>query len=328
MNTRELPAQAARRLQDAPAAKRIVLIYAGISTGLAVLTSLVSYLLGLQIDKTGGLGGMGTRSILSALQSMLPLIQSAVLMCLTLGYRAAMLRVARGQYTSPNTLRLGFDRFWLLLRCSLIQGMILLTVGIACVYSTILILMMTPLAGPVMEVLSPIVSSMTALNQVPVLEDAVMLQLMDAMTPMLCIAGAVYLLAAVPIMLRYRMTDYVVIDKPGIGALTALRESRMMMRGSCKKLLALDFRLWWYYAALAGATILGYGDLLLPIFGIRLPMSAMTASYAFYALYLGVQFAIDYYLCNRIEVIYSLAYESVRPREETGGAVLGNIFQM
>ena len=115
-NTRAMKTFAAERLSEAPQEKKIVLIYSSIVMGLALLSTLVHFVLGLQIDQMGGLSQIGTRTILSTVQSMLPLLQSLVVMCLELGYVAAMPRVARGQYASPNTLRLGFDRFWTLLR--------------------------------------------------------------------------------------------------------------------------------------------------------------------------------------------------------------------
>lgn len=329
MNTRELPSLAGQRLSGAPAGKRIVLIYAGIVTALAVLTTLVSYLLDLQIDKSGGLSGMGTRSILSALQTTLPLIQSAVIMCLALGYRAAMLRIAREQYVSPQTLRLGFSRFWVLLRSAILQGLIVLTIGIASMYLATTLFVFSPWSDPLVEVMTPLVTGTTVLNPDLVLTDAVAAQLLSAMVPMMIIFLVVFTLAALPVMLRYHMVDYVIIDKPGTGALAALRESRTMMRGNCKKLLGLGFRMWWYYLALAAATFLCYGDQLLPLIGVTLPISGTVAFYGFYILYLAAQFAIFYFLANRVEVTYALAYEAVRPKEAPAdGVVLGNIFKM
>lgn len=329
MNTRELLPRAKRRLKDAPSASRVVLIYAGIVTALGVLTTLLSYLLGLQINRSGGLSGMSTRSVLSTVQSMLPLIQSVVVMCLTLGHRAAMLRVARGQYVSEKTLRLGFDRFWVLLRASLIQGLILLSVGLASMYLSTMVFVLTPLSRRAMEILTPMMSSVSALSPDLILDEAVVGQLMDAMLPMVVIFPVVFALLATPILLRYRMVDYVIIDKPGLGALAAMRESRSMMRYNCMKLLGLDFRLWWYYALSVLATLLCYSDQLLPLLGITLPVGPKAAYYGSYALYLVVQFAIYYYLYNRVEVTYALAYEELRPREtEQGGVVLGNIFNM
>ena len=39
-------------------------------------------------------------------------------------------------------------------------------------------------------------------------------------------------------------------------------------------------------------------------------------------------FGIYWRLRNRAEVTYALVYDTFRPQEQGGGAVLGNIFQM
>ena len=65
--------------------------------------------------------------------------QSAISMCLDVGYVAAMLRIARGMYTSPQTLRLGFDRFWVLLRAAIFRGLITTGVTFVSMYAGIMI---------------------------------------------------------------------------------------------------------------------------------------------------------------------------------------------
>jgi len=117
-NIREIKEFASQRLEGSSSQKRIVLIYAVLALGLTALVTVLNHLLNLQIDNFGGLSNLGKKSTLSAIQSMLPMAQSLLTMCLDVGYVAAMLRIARGMYTSPQTLRLGFDRFWILLRAS------------------------------------------------------------------------------------------------------------------------------------------------------------------------------------------------------------------
>ena len=66
-----------------------------------------------------------------------------------------------------------------------------------------------------------------------------------------------------------------------------------------------------------------------PDLGIALPFSDTVAYFLFFGVYLAVTFVIFYFLRNRVEVTYALAYDSLPPREpENNGAVLGNIFQM
>ena len=67
---------------------------------------------------------------------------------------------------------------------------------------------------------------------------------------------------AIPVLFRLRMVRFVIIDKPGIGAMAALRESRKMMKGNCLKLFKLDVRLWLYYAGSLAASILSHRPLM------------------------------------------------------------------
>ena len=125
------------------------------------------------------------------------------------------------------------------------------------------------------------------------------------------------------------MADYLIIDRPAIGALAALRDSRVMTKGNRWNLFRLDLSMWWYYAAMLVSIAVNYGDQLLPDLGITPPFSDTVAYFLFFGVYLAVTFVIFYFLRNRVEVTYALAYDSLRPREpENKGAVLGNIFRM
>lgn len=329
-NRKELKTFAAERLNNAPQAGKIVAIYAAVVIGLSMLTAIVNHVLGLQIDQTGGLSNLGTRSILSTLQTMLPLVQSVVVLCIEIGYLAAMLRVARGQYVSPNTLRLGMDRFWVLIRYTILETAIFMGLGFASMYLGIMIYMMTPLSNPVMELLTPIVSQTSVLNTAVTVPDALYNQLIQALIPAFLIFGLIYCVVGLPLMYRLRMSRYVIIDKPGLGALAAMRESKKMMRRNCFSLFKLDLSMWWFYGATVLASIVCYGDLILLNLGIELPFSEDVGFFLFYGFYWALQFMIYYFLRNKVEVSYALAYDAIRPREnpQGGGVVLGNIFQM
>ena len=326
-NTSEIKAAALRRLTDAGQAKRIAAIYAGVTLGLSALVTILGLVLEAMMSGATGLGGMGRRTILSSVQSMLPWVVGLITMCVELGYQAAMLRVARGQYASPQTLRLGFDRFWVLLRCILLEGVILFAIAFGGIYIATMLFMLTPFAGRVMEVLSPVLENVTLLSPEMVLDEALYDQLMQAMIPAFVMCAIVVAAAAIPVLYRLRMARFVIIDKPGIGALAALRESRKMMKGNCLRLVKLDMSLWQYYIGCVFASLLCYGDVLLPMMGVRFPWSDTVSYYLFFALYLAVQFAVYYFLRNQAEVAYSIAYDSIRPKEpKTEGVALGSIF--
>lgn len=328
-NLRQIREFAPERLEASPSQRQIVLIYAGLALGLTALVTVLNQLLGMQIDNYGGLSNLGKKTMLSSIQSMLPFAQSVLSMCLDVGYVAAMLRIARGMYSSPQTLRLGFDRFWVLLRCSIFKGLILTGVTFVSFYVGILIYLATPFSEPATELLMPIMEQMSMLDTSFVIDDATYAQLMQAMAPCFVISGIMMLILGGPIFYSFRMANYVIIDKPGMGALMVLRESKKMMRGNRLQLLKLDISLWWYYLATAAATVVCYGDVLMPMLGVELPVSDTVAFFVFYVLYLAASFAILFFLRNRVEVTYALAYDAVKPAEEqSGGVVLGNIFQM
>lgn len=328
-NRREIKDFAAQRLRSSPSQQKIVVIYAALTLGLTALVTVASHILGLQIDNYGGLSNLSKKAMLSSVQSMLPFAQSLLSLCLDVGYLAAMLRIARGMYTSPQTLRLGFDRFWLLLRCSLLKGLIMAGVMFACLYAGIVIFTMTPFYDGVQEIVVPLMRQASVLDTGIVIDDATYALLMEAMVPAFAISGLLLLVLGIPVVYNYRMVNYVIIDKPGIGALRALMESKMMMRGNRFALMKLDMSLWWYHLAFAVTTVICYGDVLLPMLGVQLPMSETAAYFVFYALYLAATFGVHFFLRNRAEVCYSLAYDAVKPEEnQDGGVVLGNIFQM
>lgn len=157
-----------------------------------------------------------------------------------------------------------------------------------------------------------------------------MLEALGPMVPViLLIFLGIFLALSLPLMYRYRMADYLLVDRPGIGALAALRESRFLMQGNRLRLFRLDLSFWWFYALSMLATVICYGDVLMQIFGIPLPFSADAGYFLFYGAYLAVNFAIYYFFVARVECTYAAAYDALAPRQQPQqGAVLGNIFQM
>lgn len=318
---------ARERLNASENQKKIVLVYAGTVTVLAALVTIVNYALGLQIAQTGGLSNMGLRSVLSTIQSVLPMVQSMVVMCLELGYVAAMVRISRQQYASEKTLKLGFDRFWVMLRFTIIRSCIYMMASMAAFWIAVQIYLITPMSNAVMDLVTPAMSDPNVVMEM--LQDPTFAgQITSAMLPLLLLFGVLYAVLYIPISYSLRMAQYVIIDKPGQGAVFALKESRKMMKGSCLRLLKLDLHFWWWYAVSFASMALCHGDTLLPMLGIQLPFSDDVSYFLFYALFLAVQFIACYFLRNKIEVVYAQVYNALKPREQDNGVVLGNIFQM
>ena len=213
-NIRHMSAVTGQRLENAPQAGQVALLYAGVTMGLHALVTAIDWILSQQVNASGGLSNLGTRSVFQAIQTMLPLVLPLITMCLDVGYLAAMLRVARRQFVSPQTLRLGFDRFWVLLRLTVIRGAIFTAIGFGCMYIGISIYLMTPLAQPLKELMIPLLQDQSLLSGGLAIDEATYNQLVSAMTPALLISGGIFLVGTAPVLFQYRMAEYVVVDKP------------------------------------------------------------------------------------------------------------------
>lgn len=330
MDIRALKNTASQRLETARDAKTIVLIYAGITIALSGLVTLVSYLAGSGISQTGGLRNMGLRAALSTLQRVLPMIQSVLLMIVELGYLNAALRIARGQYASPNSMRMGLDRFFPLIRCTLMQGLIYALAGMAGFYLAVQIFLITPLSNATLDILMPLMADTTILSSgVLQLDMETTWRLAEAMIPMFILSAVICAALCIPLMYQFRMVKYVLIDKPALSSWGVLKESRKMMRKRCIQLVKLDLSFWWYWLLLIGAGILCYADAVLAWMGIQLPLSAEISYFLFYILFLAASLLIYYFFRNRVEVTYALAYEQFKPEEkQDSGVILGNIFDL
>lgn len=315
-----LKKKASNRLQSGNDPKKVVLVYAGIVALSSLVVTVVQDLLDSQISQTGGIQNIGTRSMLTTADTVLTIAQLLLVMCLTLGYTGSMLRIARGQYASPNSLKAGGERIWVLLRTRLLQMLIMTAAAFALCFLVVNVCLLTPLSNRVIAVMGTVSAEELLSNGLA------LIALYSAMLPIILI----YLVALVPLLwyfsCTYRMVDYLLIDRPQLGAFGVLRESRRMMQGNMKMMLRVDLSFWWYYLLQALVSVLVYLNMVLAPFAIGLPPEVLY--WGTVVLYLAADFALRYFFSNKVAVTYALFYDSLCPKQEQSGAVLGNIFQM
>ncbi len=315
-----LKKKASNRLQSGNDPKKVVLIYAGIVALSSLVVTVVQDLLDSQISQTGGIQNIGTRSMLTTADTVLTIAQLLLVMCLTLGYTGSMLRIARGQYASPNSLKAGGERIWVLLRTRLLQMLIMTAAAFALCFLVVNVCSLTPLSNRVIAVMGTVSAEELLSNGLA------LMALYSAMLPIILI----YLVALVPLLwyfsCTYRMVDYLLIDRPQLGAFGVLRESRRMMQGNMKMMFRVDLSFWWYYLLQALVSMLIYLNMVLAPFAIGLPPEVLY--WGTVVLYLAADFALRYFFSNKVAVTYALFYDSLCPKQEQSGAVLGNIFQM
>lgn len=318
----DLKQDARQALQSCSSQKQIAFVYTAVLVGLSLLLTVGDYVLTEMISGAGGLSNLGTRSTLSALQTMLPIAQMLILLGWNAGFFTAMLKIIRREYADASTLRSGFSLFFPMLRALLLEGMIYFSLTMLSFYLSFQIYMFTPWAQNLVEILEPMLPSILS-STTPVFDDATLTAAMGAMVPMLLIFGALYFLLSVPVSYRLRMSTYCLIDAPGAGAMNAMRTSRRIMRGNCFRLFRLDLSFWWYHGLVALASIVQ----MVPMFYVS-PWGFDVTYYVCYGLYLAILFSVYVTLRNRVETAYAAAYEDLREKPQETAVVLGNIFDM
>lgn len=312
-NRRAIHLRAAEALASAPNdPKKIALWYTIVCSALALVSTVLTGFLTNRIADTGGLGNMGLRSILSTGQTILPFLQLIVTSCLSLGYHAAVLRIARGETAGPRTLLEGFKNYGPILRAMFFQGLLYLSYGFISMYLSSFLFAATPFATPFYEIMEPLMESAGTLTGELVLDDATLLAVGETMIPMLWIWAGLFLLLFLPAYFGYRMTTFCIADEPRRGALAAMHKSKMMLRRNRIALFRLDVSMWWFYLLQVLISVVCYGDMILPMLGIELPWSGTFSYYFFFVLSLALQIVSYYFLMNRVNVAYAVAYDSLQ----------------
>ncbi len=300
--------------------RRVVLLHALPALALPIIVIIINLFLEGKLVDTGGLAGIGMRSVLETIQTVLGYAIRILLPFWQLGLTFAALQISRENAAQPQQLFAGFSHWGAALRLMLLR-----TVRY---FSSFLL---GGFLGSILYSVTPMSRNMTAvieqLGSDPTFAEASAEALIAALTErlgfwdialsyILCLAGG--LLFTVPLFYRYRMSDYALLDSEKPGAFQALGQSMGLMQGNRLSLFKLDLHFWWYYLLLLIATAFSYGDLILPLLGISLPVSAETA-YMLFAVFSAVLQLILYYLFRgRVETAYACVYNTLK--EPKGGS--------
>lgn len=304
--------------------KSIALVYTAGLVGSSVLVLVLDYILSEMIAGTGGLSNLGTRTILSTLQTMLPILQTLALLGWNAGYALAVLKMVRHQQPNRSTLMSGFSLFFPMLRCMLLEAVIYFNIILLSFFLSAQIYAFTPWAKELTLLLEPVLPAMMEDPTQVVLEAAILYPAMQKLLPMVLIFAALYLVLALPVSYRLRFSTFCLVDAPRDGAMRAMHCSRMMLRRNCWRLFGIDLHFWWYHGLLALASLIQ----MLPLMGFSLPMGYDATYYLCYGVYLAIVFALYILVRNRVEGTYAAAYEALREKPRENAVVLGNIFDM
>lgn len=304
MDIPTLKTSAAEHLAAAPySPRKLTLLHTGGALGLSLILTIANYLLTKQIDTTGGLAGIGTRTVLSAIQMFLSIAGAAVIPFWEFGYFRAALNISRREPAQPTTLLEGFRRFGPVLRLLLLRGALFMTVAFLCLQGAATIFTMTPLSNSFMEAAESIIEAGTSVDP------AVLDGLMVHMIPMYVLWAVLLCVILIPLMYRYRLADWAVMDDT-FSARAAMKKSKRWMFLRRKKLFQLDLHFWWYYALQLLAGALAYGDEILSLLGISL--RGDWAFFGFYLLSMAVQLVTAWRFAPQIQTTYAIVYDTFR----------------
>lgn len=305
--------QKARELTRGNDVRKIATIHAGIATGVALVITLLQLVLAEGIEQTSGLSGLGMRSVLQTVGTLLQCGNAIATPFWNFGFLFAALLWVRGRQARIGDLTQGFRRFGAFLRLLIARSLLLFFIGLACAYLSSFLFMMTPWVAPVMEFAQAAAMDIEVANELiaQMNVEAVDAMLMS-MIPMFVIWAVLCLVILVPAVYRYRMAEFLILEDPRVRGVAAMLLSAQLMRKRRWKLFLLDLRLWWYYGLQVLCFALYLADLWLPLLGVDLSFAGDKFWLVLYVGYLVALFAVRTFLRPQVDAAYAMVYEDLR----------------
>ena len=311
LNGKNIIARARERLQGVNT-QSLVLLHTGVTVGAAFVIMLLQYLLAEGIGHTGGLSGMGMRSVLETAQLVLQWANTLLLPFWSLGFLYVALLWAREAQADKRDLLAGFHRVGPYLGLMLNRAILTILVLVVSINISSVIYMMTPAADRILELAESFGNTDQMYDYLYSLDMEQIMVLLRSMIPMMVIGCVLASVLLIPLLYRFRMGEYVILDQKGIRGIGAMILSAALLRRRRWQLFKLDLRFWWYYGLKLLCTVLLYGDMILETVGVVLPVGSGMAYVLTYVLYLGGLFAVEISFRPRVETAYACAYEQLK----------------
>lgn len=290
-------------------AGKLILIYAGVSMGVSMLLTLITYALDLAIDGTAGLSDISTIALLETVQTFLRLLQTLAAPFWSMGYLYAIMQTARQESADTVNLLAGFRHFGPVLRTTMLRLAIYFALAMVGVQLAGFVYMLTPAAQDLLAVTEELLQGTDVPDYNALLENEAYMAAMMPAIPIMTIGA---LLPIIPLFYRMRLMDYVLMDQPRYGAFYAFGRSMRLTRKKCFAIFKMDLRFWWFYLLELLSLAICFCDVLLPLVGIALPMEPAVAALIFYAVGLLCQFGLYLWKQNQVSTTYALLYDAIR----------------
>lgn len=292
-------------LSGAPNLKRLIFLHTAVSAAVLLAVAALDFVLQQQIGNTGGLGGMGMRSVLSTASTLLQLVANLALPFWNIGYVAIILATLRNEQCGDRSLFSGFFCFGPVVRLMLLKELLVILLAMLLSYPSMMLFMATPWAKPMME------GMLTMPEAAAADSDVVMALIQPVILPMMAVFLGVLALVAVPLFYRLRFAELALMDNPVAGAFAAMGKSLRLTKGNCLALLKIDLHFWWYFLLVLAVTAVAYADSILTLLGIALPVNPTVLYFAAYIVHLAAQMGLYCWMKNKVDLTYGVCYRAL-----------------
>lgn len=310
MDVRTLKRTAGRSLQMANAPRGLTALHCLVVVIFELILVAISYVLDKGIAGTGGLSGMGTRSVLTTAQMFLQVLLLILLPFWQMGITRMYLLWNRREEATGSGLLSGFRRFGPVLGLKLLQILLLMAVFFVCAQFASTLYTFTPQGAEFMQKMEPYLAEATDYGAL--LESLPMEEFMADMKPILVVFTALALPVGFFVFFMIRMAGFVIMDDEPTRPIRAALRSVKLLRKNMGALLRLDLSFWWYYLLQVLLVALGYADILLLEMGLK-----MDASLLFFLAF-GVQVVAKLLVAGTVQAkvgtTYAAAYEELKER--------------
>lgn len=312
-NIRQLKVRAAALAEENRSALRqLVLLYCGVLAALILGSNGLNLYLDSQIGTTGGLDGMGLRSVLQTIQEILVFVNMYFSPFWSAGFLFAMMAMVRGREPEKRDLVEGFRRFGRVLAHMAFRFLVMVMLGALAVNLGAVLFSLTPMGQEFAREMAPILENSALINadgttNLQLIPQELLLRYGILLTVLVAaIFGLLYLCLSY----RFRLSMYLVLDRP-IGAVQAHFLSMRLMRGHKWQMFKMDLGYWWYYLLMLLVSAVGYLDTILVLAGLPLPLDPMVMYFATLAVYSLLLTGLSLWKKPRVDASYVLAYECI-----------------
>lgn len=284
-----------------PITSRYTAVYLAVGLVLAVTTMIC----GLLMEQTDGLGDMEKRTLISTVEMLVILAVQAFIPLWSAGFTCCAMGFARQQNVENRNLLDGLRRWPVLLRLSLLEGLIYLSISYLLMMAVVTVYMMTPAGLQMVLTMSSAVNVTTELT--PEMQDA----LLKTLEPVYLIWLPIVMAISLFLSYQFRLARYRVLDEDRPGAIRALLQSIRMIHRHRWQLVKLDLSWWWFYLLIVPVNGILFLPELLTALHVTLPVNGDIAYLLCYCVYAAALFGLYTLGLAKVETSYAIFYQTL-----------------